>query len=75
MLDVYIPTAARIGINVTTTDAIMVNGETPIAVPANIWIGRVIVTEGDAFAFADGDSDGWAWSGTPNASASYGPQP
>lgn len=75
VLEVYTPTATRIGINVATTNKITIAGSNPNPTAINIWIGRLIITEGDPFAFADGDSSGWAWSGTANASASSGPQP
>lgn len=47
----------------------------PTPLVATIQCCNVMLSDGRVDFFADGDSDGWAWTGTPHASASYGPQP
>jgi len=75
-LNAYLPVDAYVGAFVTTTNRLILNGAIPSSpVEMSLYVGHVMVTEGDPAKFMDGDSEGWEWLGDPYASPSRGPQP
>lgn len=75
-LKAYLPVDAYVGAFVTTTNRLVLSGSIPSSpIETSLYVGHVMVTDGEPGVFQDGESDGWEWIGQPYESVSKGPQP